>query len=321
VKKLFKIFIFLSITIIFYVFIVNSAYQYFSNRTPAEKYALANLTFAKSIANKNVKFQRFYQGAYYGIMYSNTPISPQTTFSNNIYISFAQALKVRKQINFPLTDTIDKLNRISNQHTREMVASELCFMSMFAKDYDATISIMNYSRKDYAWFTMLTFVYFNSEKKDFIIKDKLISKNLRHFKNKNDLNSKDVWDMVCSMPHLLIGGFYKSSSETAVLAFDDYKRYKNRNICDFSKSIKQFHTDYKSRRTSESAKVLSGLLYLSGQTKEALNIVEKINSPSAKINAISLIINLAIFNDDIKTAEMLAEKLSTLNKIKMYFFL
>ena len=320
-RKTFKILVFAILIGIFSTYIANTAYKYFSNQSFAEKYALANLKFKKSILEQKVAIPMFFHGAYFAIMHSNNQIDEKQKLSDDIYISFAQTLKIRKQKQYPLDVTIAKLQKIDNTLVRENIANQLMYMAIFAKDYDAAISVMNYARKDYEWFTILIYAYYNSEKKDFHVHDKLISKNLRHFRTKTDLPPKEVWNMVCSMPHLLVGGYYKSSSETAIYAFDDYKRFKNIHVFDFSKSINQFYKDYKSRRTSESAKVLSGLLYLAEKKDKALEIIEQINNPTAKINAICLLINLAVFNDDIATAEMLAEKITTFNKIKIYFFL
>ena len=318
-KKKLTFFCFILINAIFLVYI---SFLFLTQQITEEKIALENLSFVEYLITKNHTPDTTNTAVQDYIRLKKQSSIKTNAIKENLERDFAIALEIRKYGTGDfLSDILDRLRKIKNKQVREEIGNSLVCLAIIGKDYDAALSAMNFSKKSYEWFVWYTYLYYKSEKKSFLREDYLIYKNEGYYKLKNRLNKKQTWGMVCSMPHFLRGGLYNSSSETSVLAFDDYKHFLKTGINDFSRSLSRYKSDYPIRRTFESAKVLSGFLYLAGDLDKCEEIYNTINNPNTKIQAAALIINLALANNDIVTARNFAKKISPLQKIRIYFFI
>lgn len=295
---------------------------FFGNMSPEEKTAAENMRLAERLQGAKGESGGLSRSNRFDLLNKEFAERLKTPTEREILGDFLKILEIRKTgKSGNLLWVFDRLDSIKNPYRKAAVADELVWAAVFANDFDAALSMMNYSRKTYEWFVLFTYLYYKSPSKSFFRLAYHIKRNEYYFKLPSRLSDKQVWGMVCSMPYALIGGLYKSSAETAVLAFDDYRQYLKTGVLDFSKSLARYENDYKPRRTFQSAKVLVGFLYLAGQKQKALEVWETINDPTAKIQAAALLVNLASVENDAEWVGVFFAKLSAANKIRIYLFL
>ena len=295
---------------------------FFGNKSPEEKTAEENMRLAERLSGANDESGGATQNSRDNLLRGEFSERLKALGAQDIFEDFFKILEIRKTgKSGNLLRVFDGLDAMKNPYRKAAVADELVWAAVFANDFDAALSMANYSRKTYEWFVLFTYLYYKSPSKSFFRLAYHIKRNEYYFKLPSRLSDKQVWGMVCSMPYALIGGLYKSSAETAVLAFDDYRQYLKTGVADFSKSLARYEKDYKPRRTFQSAKVLAGFLYLTGQKQKALEVWKTINDPAAKIQAAALLVNLAAAEGDAESAGTFSKKLSAINKIRIYLFL
>ncbi len=295
---------------------------FFGNMSPEEKIAAENMRLAEYLSGAGGESGVGSRRNRYDLLNKEFAERLKTPAERDILEDFLKILKIRKTgKSGNLLWVFDRLDAVKNPYRKAAAADELVWAAVFANDFDAALSMMNYSRKTYEWFVLFTYLYYESPTKSFFRSAYHIKRNEYYFKLASRLSDKQVWGMVCSMPYALIGGLYKSSAETAILAFDDYRQYLKTGVPDFSKSLARYEKDYKPRRTFQSAKTLAGFLYLAGQKQKALEVWNTINDPAAKIQAAALLVNLASVKGNAEDAKTFFAKLSIINKIRIYLFL
>ena len=312
--------------ILYAFFLMNAAFLSFlfvycySERIPTERAAFENANFAESVFDGNPIAFNEIQEKYLHYLRGNSLENEDLIRPDRLFV-FALASKNQVVRLSYLCESLRLLKSIHAPYKRAELADRLVDIALIVGDFDAALSVMNYSRKNFEWFVVFTYAYFSSPKKLFFKYDRIIKDNIPYYKKEGRLNDESVWNMICLMLCRLEGGLAYKHEGISVLAFDDYKHFVLTGNSDFSRSMSEYRRFYKAKRTSLAGKILAGFLFLSGQKSEAFEIYNSIDNSEVKIQTAIMLINLACYKKDFESSKFYADKLSILGKMKIRLFL